>query len=100
MSELKESSSPASAEAAVTATSTTEKSRPVAKPNLAEASDGSLLSHFLFFLGTSLFALPMLVPGVSMGWLAIVYGSMFMALTLFFVVWGLVGRLRDRREKR
>jgi hypothetical protein len=66
------------------------------KAEASIASDGSVVSHLLFGLGTLVFVLPMLIPGIPMGTLVVVYGGMFVAVTLAFVVWSIVARLRER----
>jgi len=79
----------------------TENSRaPIAaKPAAAEVGNGSLASHLLFGLGTLVFVLPMLIPGIPMGTLVVIYGGMFVAVTLAFVLWSIVARTRERRPR-
>ncbi len=61
--------------------------------------EGSLLSHLLYGLGTLLFVLPLFLPGVSMFWLTIAYGSLIGGLAIGLVFWALIGSLKNRRRR-
>lgn len=100
MSEVNQSLAQASAEAAGAAEAATQKNQAKSAPkvSVADASEGSFLSHLLFGLGTLVFVLPMLIPGVSMVLMAVVYGGMFIAMTVAFVIWSIVARLKERRH--
>ena len=82
-----------------TLTAAENRASTAAKPAASDASDGSLVSHLLFGLGTLVFVLPMLIPGIPMGTLVVIYGGMFVAVTLAFVLWSVVARIRARRPR-
>jgi hypothetical protein len=65
----------------------------------AVEQEGSLLSHLLYGLGTLLFVLPLFLPGVSMFWLTIAYGSLVGGLAIGLVFWALLNTLRNRRHR-
>ena len=63
-----------------------------------DAHDGSLGSHLMFGLGTRVFLIPMLIPGLSMVWLSIVYGSLILVLVAGIVLGSIAGNFRRRRS--
>jgi hypothetical protein len=99
--EIKPATRTAELQTELAAEPVTEKNRAstAAKPEAGEVGNGSLASHLLFGLGTLVFVLPMLIPGIPMGTLVVIYGGMFVAVTLAFVLWSVVARIRERRPR-
>lgn len=64
-----------------------------------DTHEGSLGSHLMFGLGMLVFLIPMLIPGLSMVWLSIVYGSLIFALVAGFALWSIAGSFRSRRSR-
>lgn len=67
--------------------------------NSGHEHEGTLASHLVYGLGTLLFVLPLCLPGMSMFWLTVVYGSIIGALAIGMVFWVLAGSLMNRRRR-
>ncbi len=76
------------------------RSAPAPKSKNTDESDGSIWSHLLFGVGTLVFVLPMLIPGIPMVGLVAIYGGLFAAVIIGFVLWSVFNRLKERRPKR
>lgn len=66
------------------------------KSEVANASDGSIGSHLMFGLGTLLFVLPMLLPGIPMNWLAVFYVGLILVGIAGYMLWSAFSALKTR----
>jgi hypothetical protein len=63
-------------------------------------SDGSIGSHLMYGLGALVFALPMLLPGIPMNWLAEFYVGLMLAGIVGYMFWRALSALKTRWRHR
>ncbi len=70
------------------------------KSDIASESDGSVWSHLMFGFGSLLFVSPMMIPGIPLGWLAVVYSGLLGVAILGFMLWSAFNALKARQQRR
>jgi hypothetical protein len=70
------------------------------KSEMSTESDGSIGSRFLYGLGTLLFVLPMLLPGIPMNWLVVFYVGLMLVGIVGYLLWSAFSSLKTRWLRR
>jgi hypothetical protein len=72
----------------------------VENKEIPNESDGSIGSHLMYGLGTLVFVLPMLLPGIPIKWLAEFYVGLIVLGIVGYMLWSALSALKTRWQRR